>query len=483
MTSRKSTTRFLKSIGGIFDECWDTLSSMRGFDRQEDLPRKLYEFQPKLAEALHHLSNRYRTLYQERRGLISRKPKLNRRWFQQRMKSLADCQAAINQAISTGKALGDCFAWLFYHHDMAIIEEHYAREYQHYFPPGGGGLGELGFIQNIRLMDDCFVVFHGTTSFLRIGDFSLYNVNTHKITAIGEIKTTEVRGKEIECRFYLYGDEVKSLRGWSAKAPTTLEESYSSLPDAMIARLRKQLRSIENTFQSIHDREQLEGGEREGSSYHPELEQALATVRPGQSCWMKLSPSLLVNASLSSTRSFSRRCFSFGQPNTDISSDEINALLESLVASDRAVNSLVHNYIQYDEKDRTQNIQICPPALWWPIPIDTAYKLIFHELIVITVFNSGALIEALEKKGLRLAPTSGGSKLVLNFADSSRTVEISGSHFYLYLTTVALWKEDSVAELIASMAVHTKEIAETRAGHGQVSMVLEHQLPRGNPKC
>ena len=98
--------------------------------------------------------------------------------------------------IAIGRSLGDSFAWFFYHSERKHLEEHLKHERQLHMPPGIGGIGELEFLDKTRVIDNHLVIYHGTTTFLRIGDVSFLDMKTLRLTAIGELKTKEIGPKE-----------------------------------------------------------------------------------------------------------------------------------------------------------------------------------------------------------------------------------------------------------------------------------------------
>ena len=63
---------------------------------------------------------------------------------------------------------------------------------QFYAPPGIGGLGELNFIEDARLVKGHLGLYHGMTTFLRLGDISFINMEGLSLSAVAELKTTKI---------------------------------------------------------------------------------------------------------------------------------------------------------------------------------------------------------------------------------------------------------------------------------------------------
>ena len=110
MISRADITSVIDEAEGSFRECWNTLSLLGSKDSRDgqkdaDLSKGLFDFQPTLARTLYDLSEMYRKLHQEKRGIIARKAELTPEWFRHRLALLSEYQGVIRAAISLGKRL------------------------------------------------------------------------------------------------------------------------------------------------------------------------------------------------------------------------------------------------------------------------------------------------------------------------------------------------------------------------------------------
>lgn len=201
----------------------------------------------------------YRTLHQEKLAAISKKDRLSSEWFRHRLKLISDYQEAIKTTISVGKCLGDSFAWTFYRNERQYLEEHYKHHKQLQSPPGTGGEGELGFLDAFGVVNGHIALYHGLTTFLRLGDFSFVDLKKRSLTAIAELKTVQLSGKgmrglisvigPVEEAMHLFGDLVDS-NAESGPEP-------SALPLDMAARLNKQTTSIGKSFDVLTPDKQL----------------------------------------------------------------------------------------------------------------------------------------------------------------------------------------------------------------------------------
>lgn len=115
------------------------------------------------------------------------------------MAALDKYKLGARRLAATGQMIGDAFIWPFYRSSGDILIEHSKESYQPFIPSGLGGLGELKFISGQKKLLDHFVIYHGVTSFLRMGDISLVDVNTQAVVALGDIKTS-VDGQKMNIR-------------------------------------------------------------------------------------------------------------------------------------------------------------------------------------------------------------------------------------------------------------------------------------------
>lgn len=165
--------------------CFDLLSN---FIKGNQIKKVIMEFQPVLAETLNNLMKFYQELCSIEKSLINKKSKLDYAWFSRRMMHLSIYKKAISETIGIGKCLGDSFAWFFYKNNTDELEKHLSHKKNGLFTVGTGGDAEVRFIKENYNISGCFVLYHGITNILRIGDFSLYAID-NGIIGIGELKS------------------------------------------------------------------------------------------------------------------------------------------------------------------------------------------------------------------------------------------------------------------------------------------------------
>jgi hypothetical protein len=110
----------------------------------------------------------------------------------------------------------------------------------------------LKFLENHRVINGHLVIYHGITTFLRIGDISLIDPRTGDLAAIGELKTTKVSDRELNITGPTVGPSKEGVLATSAieTKPDDIGDSNSvrELPQSMRARLDRQVAAMAESF-------------------------------------------------------------------------------------------------------------------------------------------------------------------------------------------------------------------------------------------
>ena len=186
LTTKDDVKCIIDSAEKILYECFEMLLSLK--HARDNLGDIILTFQPKLAECLYNLMQFYHKLKSENKDLISQKSSYDAVDFSKAMAENASFQRIIKTTIEIGKSLGDAYAWFFFRDNKLELNKHFSHKSTGLYTSGIGGLGELEFIKNTQNIDGLYVLYHGITSMLRIGDFSLYALDGG-IVGVGELKT------------------------------------------------------------------------------------------------------------------------------------------------------------------------------------------------------------------------------------------------------------------------------------------------------
>jgi hypothetical protein len=209
MELEKEVKEFIDKIEIKFLDLWNTLSYFKGLNLK-DTGEKAVNFQSDLANCQFSIDKKFREVRSKKKEVRRSRKSYTKEDYLLFDKQLSNCENALENLIYLGKSLGDAFVWFFFQNDRDILDEHLLHQDEFLMPSGNlGRVGEMGFLQNIKMIDDNLVIYHGITSILRVGDFSLVNLKTHRFTGISELKTDKKNGDNVSVRFITFGSKEK----------------------------------------------------------------------------------------------------------------------------------------------------------------------------------------------------------------------------------------------------------------------------------
>ena len=414
MISLQNIRKLLDQSEKDYEKCWKFLSEWKA--RQLKVSAEdLLSYQPRLAEAIFRLGQMTYSLLQERKSLIFRKNSLSPMWFKQRMRRLSGYQKAITEGVNIGRILGDSFAWMFYQGEREYLRKHFAHQAVLQVPTGLGGKGELAFISKIRIWNGQLTIYHGITSFLRIGDVSFYDPKSKSITGIGELKTHTDTGSAIGIQLYLLWSK-NSDKFWPQPSETS-NVALKALPPKRQQQLNKQLVSM---AASLNKPKFAQVVEIPNETHLHEFRRMMQGLRRKSFAVEKAGDGLLLIGFRSNRE---RSLFGRLLPKTKADLDK------RLIGIEQHALDII-DMSQVDASNNSNSIFIgsldlgafpgATPMFWWPLPSDFVRKLVFHEVTVITVYNPAHLVRKLrasgfeahlDRKQLRVTKRIGSSQL------------------------------------------------------------------------
>lgn len=348
-----------------------------------DIEDAVLKFQPELAECLYHLMEFYRKLKAEARNLISKKKTYSRDEFSELMAQNKKYADTVRKTIEIGKRLGDAFAWLFYQGNLSELENHFKHKSTGLFVIGAGGRGEIEFIKNTPIFNDCLVLYHGITSMLRVGDFSLYGFGAG-IVGIGELKSQKVGSKlqvnaHIISKIEFNTDTLKSLQN-IVRASEVL-----ALAPNVVERLKKQLPVQEDALHKRKADVEINKVARFEYNLINELERSDVVLNEDKS--------LLLLA----TKSKCNGLFEILDEKDDGTlPDGLHSIAEQMILPNNSYNRMIIGSI-------TTNMSYSrKPILWWKIDDDVCRDIYFGKLQITTAFNPARIIQHYVDKGYSL---------------------------------------------------------------------------------
>lgn len=482
MPSKEKIKKAINNSESAYEQCWTYLTQIKERKFNSEDRDCLLEFQPILANALNKLSKLYREIHQEKNKLIQRKTRLSEAWFTSRMKKLSDYQEQINSAISVGKSLGDAYAWFFYQKDRKYIRQHLQHEEIFHFPPGLGAIGEIEFIKNFKTHGSFFILYHGTTSFLRLGDISLIDLETLNVVAIGELKSsspdtntnTNTNTKTIDINLILSSPFPDLVNKKIFKDTPIEAKPYSNrFSPQMNHRLQRQLKAISDSFPSLKEKPSWKKNYKSSYAFDS-LTQALQTARKSRVSFTRASKGhLLFSYSPLGKNLYSRITAKNAKKHIDAGMEKIADHAKTMFTT-REDNHLIINTIHYSRNGRPTYRPGMTHIFWWPIPLPLLKKIMLAETYIYSIYNPSFLHQKLEDAGFKIK--SGEDKIYFaeKIEDELR-VEFHGlPSYYAYIQEYMFTEEDiiKIAEKLYTDLIKNHDGSE----YGKVEIDIRQQI-------
>jgi len=411
MNSRRNVSRAIDEAAEVFANCWKTLVSMKEGRADRNNMQAIANFQHQLAQALVKLDRLYLDLAREKDALIAKKQRLKIEWFKRQMASRSKYQKALTEAIRIGKTVGDNFAWLFYMREPQLIARHLEHPGNLHMPSGIGAIGELAFAANIKpFKDQHIVIYHGTTSFLRIGDVSFVHLPTRTVSALGELKSKEGRTagkvKQVEITLSLIGDAVQLPRRmpFLPKRSTSRARSrpLTTLPAGREAQLRRQISRMAAALDTDEPDRRIDVRQLTNVL---KLQELASRVNTREMSHIKVDDGLAIvgfrlaaSRSKLSSRLLPRR---FTGDTTRLTASTPEIAME-LVDKSRRDNTMVISRVT------ASFMPGMSPLFWSPLHSDVVEALTFERLYCATWFNPVHLVSKLRQAGMSVTTDAHG---------------------------------------------------------------------------
>lgn len=404
--SKKNVAQAIQHAGEVFEWCWTVVCRLkRPSSVDDDFGFDIADFQFKLVEAIAKLENLLRAIRAEQKRLKQNRKSYNRNWLSQRMSALRLYQTAIVSNLSIGRAVGDGFAWFFYEKDRRLISEHLKHQIQTELPIGIGGFGERLMVRGVRSLDRKMAIYHGTTTFLRIGDVSLIDLKSRRVHAIGELKTRKVSDQEYQLMIYLVAgspDNLPKTTGTSEHTPSKTPTPRVSLPADIQSRLNTQMRRMDGAMSGARHKKPSERVGQAGKFYFEQVADVVRRSSPKKLKLVQAGPALLIGAlKHSRNRSFAAD-LTGGKSDIKRLMDDVPEWAMKIMAPGRPDNALSVDMLGYGEA-LTVSTEGIPPS-WWPMEEEALADVIFGRVMLVTIYNPSHLRQAMEARGLFAVP-------------------------------------------------------------------------------
>jgi hypothetical protein len=390
------------------------------------------------------------------------------------MRTLAHVSDVLTTTADIGRSIGDAFVWFFLSQSQQFLHDHLRAQPSGYIPVGVGGRGEIEFMRQVRLPHH-LVLYHGITSFLRIGDVSFVDTRSLQVVGIGELKTTEVAPRQLSIKLHMVAVRdanifpiIESIE--RANTPAEDPSTSKDLPKTAKHRLEKQVKFMSEALKQqppdsntdIHD-----------AYCFDELSKMSSRIKTSPHAYQQIGPGLLLIAIRAQQRSFVRRVMT-QVPAADIVqrlkglSDAVIGLFDPNTKPD---NRLIIGGV------KTTIDAAAVPVFWWSIDLDFAERLYFRELELVTAYNPAHLIGRLRSEGFEVESIENGDRLDYRLSRTlavGSRVEIGGMWFFLQMIQSHLMKEDKVLEMLLSL-IHSANEG-TLPSNSRIDLSLVHRV-------
>ncbi|MDO8380133.1 hypothetical protein [Phenylobacterium sp.] len=385
----------------------------------------IVRFQLRLFDALSRLERLYFAIKHEQKRLIAAKARYAPKWFSRRMATLDARGKLLRAAVGIGRALGDGFAWFFYERDRNLVAEHLAQERQILLPTGVGGQGERAMLENLQGIGRMLLIYHGTTSFLRMGDVSFVDLKTLRVAAIGELKTQRINERAL-------GLKLALISGRRDLFPDLTQMRRSTTPPRPLdpnleAKLKRQTKRMGDAFGRARTATKDPVRDSEGKFHFTELDDVISRAGSRRPAYAKAGPSLVVGAMrYRRGRSLSAR-LSTPPSNPNRAFGDVVQWATSILPPAFTDNALLLGRVSIGDDGPGVTADAIPMACW-PLPDDALRALVFGEVLLLTLYNPAHFWAALRERGFsvtlgerasvrRAVRTKGDQELHLEHAD------------------------------------------------------------------
>lgn len=406
-----------------------------------DLGNVLLTFQPTLAECLFELMKTYKELHSEKQELIKNKDTFDSSVFSEIMRENARLLNVIKETIEIGKSFGDAYAWFFFVNNRDELEKHMMHDSTGLFVAGIGGAGEISFIKSQKGIDGLYVIYHGITSILRIGDFSLFD--NSKIVGVGELKTKKVTEKEdtIEVRASITS-KVKLSPHKGAATPS--DEKFLGIQKEY-PRLKKQIEIQDSLF----NKREPHQSESVGTTYEYDMINRLSR---DNRISINSDNSLLLLAQWREEDSLFNRLY-----NEEIKAtvpDSFSAEAQSLLSPNNEINCLCVGIIN------TDMCQFSIPILWWNIDDEICRDIYLKKVLIYTIYNPGNLLQLFINDGYKIEFEDKSQKYKIQKITGSKMYSVGNIESMFYFITNCLMRTEDVYALAHKAAQYGEKFNE-----------------------
>jgi hypothetical protein len=478
MITKSQIKQVINRAEAEYTDCWAFLASMKQGKLLQTPRMSITLFQSRLAATIFDLSRSYLEIARESTQRISNRNAYAKHWFSARMRFLSEQQELLNSTIAIGKGMGDAFAWFFYQRDRHYLAEHLAQPELFHVPSGIGGAGELEFVRHVSHFQGYFLIYHGNTNILRLGDLTLIDLKTFRVAGIGELKSNIVDNGKIEISMLISGPHINlktthaETRSQEPSSRKQIDIAAGLRPSAR-DRLRRQIQKIKTSYKTLasspHKKLAIEN-----DGYFEVLKDLVASLAPGKVSYRQAGKGLLLFGYREKRKTLYKKLSSPSNADWARKLSGVETYARDIIASDRDDNSIIIGTLYYgSDGKKTHHTPGMSHLMWWPLDVETIKGLVFHDIIVFTILNPVHLISAMERVGFKVEEIS-KLKYKISKRRDGIEIQVDGMDYYLRMIQQYLFSEDAIVSLITEVE---RQISNPKTGGPQrIEMLIEQRF-------
>lgn len=427
--------------------CTRVVGALSGYSPDDATGGNVIEFQLRLYPIIADLETLYRRIKREEKRLIGDKARFNPAWFAKRMAQLSAYSNKLRHGLMLARAVGDGFVWFFYERDPQLIEEHLKQQPQLLLPPGLGAAGERILLENLSGVDGKFMLYHGITSMLRIGDFSFVDITSLRVACLAELKTSRIDPQRINLSLSIISGDKDQLPKFQVRNPNELREPTPPLSAPMQARFERQQKVMRTAIVTAKKaREGLTISSDSNFHYH-ELEDVVRRSHARAFEYVKAGDGLVIGA----WRIPGSKSYGAPSPKSQIDrmpelSNDMPSWATNILDAGDIWNSIALGGFGGDDSLKVRANHL--PFFAWPVDPQVIADIAFERVVVITLFNAGHLVKRLHVGGYVVGLDEKGQLSRAIKQIDNKLIELQNFNYFMSLVPWTLMTENAVMSMI-----------------------------------
>ncbi len=429
---------------------WDILVKFKEHKQQFNFePEELLNFQVNLTKIQYKVTQKYFEFSHKRKGLEKEKNKLGIKKFEYERERITKILKFLQHLLVIGKSFGDAFVYIFYSLDREYLNQQLQNVPQSNLtlPRGIGGIGEFEFLKKVKTIDNHFIIYHGITDMLRIGDFTLFDLKNGKVAGIGELKSGKFDESTLTMNLTVIGPKKRNnnFNNLKKSIPEINDEKRKLIDEE---RYKKQVDKMIDSFNYLKkDQSNDERLKVFNTPKYNHIDDLGKLALEDRFSHRQISNTqLLCRFSYYGESLYDK----FNCNEVDVSKCNFEQIVCDIILPE-IENSIQFGHIHLNVNGRIQQIAGTRPLFWEPITTEVLKKIYFGEIHFFTLYNPGNFFNEMTKKGFKYEYSDRHKAYGLTKKEEEgRTSFVSGINYFLKLITNFLQDESLVINSIVN---------------------------------